>query len=267
MSKNNHDLLSWANGTFLLPEVGFPAGVVGFDLLGADSSAHRFGFSNNGAAEDFIVGEATVDTFTNKYFDTGGAGNQFFVAGVPITATLGSGSAVLAPALTGTGDAVMQTAPTIITPVISGTPTGTGIPTSALLHGGGGGSYTTTSVTYVVVDSTDLSASLTIPVGWKLLINVSGAMNPTYQNGYYVALADGISTSACTTLLQETEWFPSYASPEVNPFSLTYIYTGDGNAHNINLCFKTSSGSNPASIVNSSSTLAPMMSLVLTPSN
>lgn len=61
------------------------------------------------AATDTLVGRATTDTFTNKTFDTGGAGNVFRIAGTQVTAVSGSGPVVLA------------TSPTLTTPNI-GTP-------------------------------------------------------------------------------------------------------------------------------------------------
>lgn len=51
---------------------------------------------------DTLVGKQTVDTFTNKTFDTAGTGNVFRIAGVTLSAVTGSGSVVLAtsPAIT-----------------------------------------------------------------------------------------------------------------------------------------------------------------------
>jgi hypothetical protein len=60
-------------------------------------------------ASDTLVGKATIDTFTNKTFDTAGTGNVFRINGVTLSA------------VTGTGSVVLATSPTLVTPNL-GTP-------------------------------------------------------------------------------------------------------------------------------------------------
>ena len=60
------------------------------------------------AATDTLVGRATVDTFTNKTYDTAGSGNAFAINGTSITAVTGSGAVALA------------TSPSLVTPTIGG---------------------------------------------------------------------------------------------------------------------------------------------------
>ncbi len=62
-SKDSNDLLSWAGGSFKLPEVGAPSGVPGFDLLWADNTAHRWMMVNNGAsAAQFVASGVDINT-------------------------------------------------------------------------------------------------------------------------------------------------------------------------------------------------------------
>ena len=78
------------------------ATVNGFDttLTVVDPTANRTISLPNDT--DTLVGKQTVDTFTNKTYDTAGTGNVFRIAGVTLSAVTGSGSVVLAtsPAIT-----------------------------------------------------------------------------------------------------------------------------------------------------------------------
>lgn len=67
-----------------------------------------------------LVGRQTTDTFTNKTFDTAGAGNVLKVNGVTLTAVVGTGAVVLA------------TSPALVTPNI-GVAAGTSLVLTGLL--------------------------------------------------------------------------------------------------------------------------------------
>jgi hypothetical protein len=54
-------------------------------------SSSRWGQTLPGGSADIIVGAATSDVFTNKTFDTGGAGNSLKIAGTAVTALSGTG--------------------------------------------------------------------------------------------------------------------------------------------------------------------------------
>lgn len=77
-------------------------------------------------ASDTLVGKATTDILTNKTFDTAGTGNVFKINGTQVSAK------------TGTGSMVLDTSPTLITPLL-GTPTSgtltncTGLPIAGLV--------------------------------------------------------------------------------------------------------------------------------------
>lgn len=65
-SKDSNDLLSWAGGSFKLPEVGAPAGVAAFDILWADSTAHRLkGINNGGSAAQYVLSGNDIGTTDN----------------------------------------------------------------------------------------------------------------------------------------------------------------------------------------------------------
>lgn len=81
------------------------------------------------SATDTLVGKTTTDIFTNKTFDTAGAGNVFKINGVQISTN------------TGTGANVLATSPTLVTPVL-GAATGTSLNTTGIIQSGSGSAGT-----------------------------------------------------------------------------------------------------------------------------
>jgi len=137
-----------------------------------------------------------------------------------------------------------------------------GCAVSTIKTGSGSSNYTSTSTSLTNVDGTNLSYTVTIPTGWKLLINSAGsitvATNPVFVT---VALADG------GTPLQQQFIQPTTAGND-QAFGLSWIITGDGNSHTITLQYKTSNASDAVTIAQNSSTgLTPTMTFLLTPSN
>lgn len=134
--------------------------------------------------------------------------------------------------------------------------------------GSGGGNYTTASTTYVVVDSTNLCNTVTIPTGWKLSISLSGAIGTaTAAVLSNVALTDNAAcgTANAGILVESVE--TTTAAGVLQPFALNWVINGDGNAHNVALQYKTSAGADSATILNSSATSLPTMVFTLMPSN
>lgn len=182
------------------------------------------------------------------------------------TLAVGGGSALSTSNQTGTGSLVLATSPTITSPVINGTPTGTGLPTITLKKGSAGGTYSSASTTYVRVDTTNLAYTVTIPTGWKLMIHASGCINTaTSAVICSVALADGSGDNS--GILVENNSLLAGSTSAVLAFALNWVVSGDGASHTINLQYKTSNGADSVQINNSTSTNLPTMTFLLTPSN
>lgn len=150
---------------------------------------------------------------------------------------------------------------TLTAPVINGTPSGTGIPTATVVHGSGSGNYSSASTAYTAVDGTNLTYTVTIPTGWKLLIWATADISSlTAAVAVFAALVDG------STVLVENENIPNTAG-NFRTTSLTDVIVGDGASHTITLQYKTSNAADNVTIVNTSTTLTPHMTFLLTPSN
>lgn len=138
-----------------------------------------------------------------------------------------------------------------------------------LKKGSGGGNYTNATTSYTVADSTNLCFTVTIPTGWKLAVSASGALSTA--TAAVVAQAALTDNAACSTanagILVETAPIQGAGIGIAGAFALNWVITGDGNAHNIALQFKTSNAADTASLINSSATITPTMVFQLEPSN
>lgn len=179
------------------------------------------------------------------------------------SAATASGTLTL-PAATGTlartaGDTFATT--TLTSPTVNGTPTGTGIATVTLKRGSGAGNYTGTNTTYSNVDGTNLSYTVTIPTGWKLVINAAGTIFvSTAAASVFAALADG------GTVFIESGVTPAgITAPQFWGFN--WVINGDGASHTITLQAKTAAGADAWNIGNANATSVPQMVLTLVPSN
>lgn len=161
------------------------------------------------------------------------------------------------------GDTTAQTlsSKTLTAPVVNGTPTGTGIPTVTLKKGSAAGNYSSSSLTPVVVDGTNLAFTVTIPTGWKLVVQCSGLISSlTGLATVSVFIADGgTGLQTAQVLAQSAANFTS--------FSLSYVINGDGASHTIDLRYFTGNAADAVTIANSGTTIIPTMIFTLTPSN
>jgi hypothetical protein len=158
---------------------------------------------------------------------------------------------------------------TLTGPIINGTPTGTGIPTLTEKKGSGGGNYgPSASTTYVVVDSTNLCYTVTIPTGWKLLVTAeaTGGTN-TAAVAFFVAVTDNASCSTANAgIVRETATAGPSAGAN-NAATITAVINGDGASHNVALQFKTTNAADSVFLSNTSASFTPSMTFVLSPSN
>lgn len=156
------------------------------------------------------------------------------------------------------------TANILSSPIINGTPTGSGVPTMVVKAGTGLANYTTTSLypTFADVDSTNLSYTVLVPTGWKLHIVAAGdAFVNTAIVQVFVALFDS------PVNLQERIILPPNAGSDSIPFSLAWLVDGDNATHTLKLRYATAVAADAAGIRNSSSSRRPTMVFTLAPSN
>lgn len=143
---------------------------------------------------------------------------------------------------------------------LTGTASGN-VPTITLKKGSGAGNYTTSADTnYHDVDATNLSYTVVVPTGWKMSVAASGAISSiTAVAPVQVALYDGATILELPVIPASTV---SYST-----FALNWVILGDGNSHTVKLQFKTTNGSDTATIQNASATNLPTMVFRLEYSN
>jgi hypothetical protein len=222
-----------ANGTLNLGQLCVNSGAGCFSTV-----------QGNGTKAQLSTGTTTTNNFVS--YDANGN-------------AVDSGKATPSGAVVGTTDAQVLASKTLTSPVINGTPTGTGIPTITLKKGTGAGNYTGTNTSFSNVDGTNLSYTVTIPTGWKLSIQVSAAIfNSTATANVSLAIVDGsvLIENQITGVLNQTA-----AS------TLSWVINGDGASHTITLQVKTTNGADAWNIFNDIATRVPTMIFNLSPSN
>src|SRR5258708_26478779 len=94
--------------------------------------------------------------------------------------------------------------------------------TITLKKGSGVGNYTTSSKGYTMVDGTNLTYTVTIPVGWKLKVTTAGSCsNADGTTTTSLAIADG------GVVLQEVFSVPP-ANNLASAYALEWVINGDG---------------------------------------
>lgn len=91
----NSSILSFFNNGIGCSEGAAVSGISGYDIFWCDATTHRWNMNNNAGGQDQVVGAATTDTFTNKTFDTAGAGNILKIGGITESAVTGTGNIVV----------------------------------------------------------------------------------------------------------------------------------------------------------------------------
>lgn len=136
-------------------------------------------------------------------------------------------------------------------------------PTTKIKNGSGGGNYTTTSTSYAAVDATNLTLTITIPLGYVLICRATGNIQSNTA-AVVVNTALILDPASTNQVLAEAATAGSAGFPCT--FALDTVITGDGNSHVIQLFFKTTNVADAASINNTSTTSSPKMTFFLTPS-
>ena len=196
---------------------------------------------------DTLIGKATIDTLTNKTFDTAGTGNVFKIAGTQISTITGTGAAVLAtsPTVTGLSTDTLNTTGNVIVGgnlTVNGTTTtinsttlntteqvltisNTATPTDVTANGAGITIKGTTDKTlkwYSSTGSFNSSESLNLATGKTFMINGTTVLSPTAVGGQTIPASAIVGLTDTQTLINKTLTSPVLNSPSVNSSGITF---------------------------------------------
>lgn len=229
--------------------------------LGSDGS----GIARNGATVEWTWASGTP---VIQFNGTTSAFPAFKFTGTPAKVTV--------RAADDSGDAALEALSLVInggTALTGQLGTGSNVMTDksvtlTLKKGSGGGTYTSASTTYVVMDATNLCYTVTIPTGYKLSVQAQGVGNTaTAVAQFQVAITDNAACSTANAGILIEGAFAAVSTAVNTGWSLGWVISGDGAAHNIALQYKTSNAADSAQIGNASATLLPTMVFTLAPSN
>ena len=124
-------------------------------------------------------------------------------------------------------------------------------------------SYTTTSMTFVPVDSTNLSYTVTIPTGYNLRMNAGNAPTAgSSANQAQIALFDASTALTSTWIYAYSYWVP---------WALTWVIPGNGASHTIQLEYRANNSAYEAAIpyftTQAQGTVAPVMTFLMAPTS
>lgn len=238
-------------------------------------SAYEFvvkSFGGTGCASGSTI--RTIDNVSEKFIRTD-AGNVM-VATVDPAASLGLfwlssttagflkwSDASAIHTIVGADSPQTLTNKTLTSPIINGTPTGTGIPTFTQKKGTGLGNYTGANTSAADVDAANLSYTVTIPTGWKLWCGATFNVFQSTAAGPVMnfLLADG------GIALAGTQDVVASAVNMNTPVAINTVVTGDGASHTIRIQAATNNAADSWNMENATATRTPILTCILSPSN
>ena len=124
--------------------------------------------------------------------------------------------------------------------------------------GSAAGNYTTTSTSFVAVDSSNLSITVTVPTGWKEYCVVVATV---WSNTAGASISFGFQEGASTRNQQFVE---QQVATRAQVVTDQWTITGDGASHTLDTVWATSAGT---ATMNNSTTAVPNLTCTLMPSS
>ena len=173
---------------------------------------------------------------------------------------------IYSPTTTGTDSGTQTlTNKTLTSPTINGTPTGTGLPTIVTKYNFNNGDISLTGYYFTSVLASTLGYTVTVPAGWKLIVDADFTAYATAPGTYYPRVAllvnqGGYHSTWCTKDISNS------ALPGT-PIHLRTIVTGDGTSVTVNLGVGMQSGGTVYIESGETGSEYPQITYMLLPSN